>query len=271
MARILFRAALALGLGCISCGMARAECPSAEAILAEIGQLELTLGSRTTELGLEPPSKLYRKAANRIGEPAVDRHGKRIAGVIVVELSVEALWKAVNDEEHHALDGFLPVEHSEVIAGTPRGQSRLLFQFFSKFGLGRWWISRVEINTELFRKSDGRLWELRWEEGFDGYDLSKPPVREVAEKFSPLESTRGAWLFAPISDACTLVEYASFTDPGGALGLGHGLIAGGAVRDTLEAIIRMAQEHVESPHPEADFVRPDGKPFDARRAAAEKP
>jgi hypothetical protein len=251
--------------------MARAECPSAEAILAETGRLELTLASRTTELGLQPPAKLYRKAANRIGEPVVNRNGKKIAGVVVVELSAEALWKAVNDEEHHALDGFLPVEHSEVIAGTPRGQSRLLFQYYSKFGLGRWWISRVEINTDLFRESDGRLWELRWEDEFDGYDQSKPPVRDVAEKFSPLESTRGAWLFAPISDTCTLIEYASFTDPGGALGLGQGFVAGSAVRDTLEAIIRMAQGHVESLHPDAEFVRPDGKPFDARRAAAEKP
>ena len=91
MARNLLRAALALSLGCISCGMARAECPSAEAILAETGRLELTLASRTTELGLQPPAKLYRKAANRIGEPVVNRNGKKIAGVVVVELSAEAL------------------------------------------------------------------------------------------------------------------------------------------------------------------------------------
>jgi len=236
-----------------------------------LDQLDLTLGSRSTELGLEPPTKLYRKASREVGVPVIDRQGKKLLGVIVVPLAAESVWKAVNDEEHHALEGYLPVEHSEVIGGTPRGTSRLLFQYFSKFGFGRWWISQVEINTALFQKSEGRLWELRWEDGSDRYDTTQPPVGAVAEKVQRLKTTRGAWLFIPLSDSCTVIEYASWTDPGGALGLGHGLIAGGAIRDTLEAITRMAREHITEPHPEADFVRPDGSPFEPRRAAAAQP
>jgi hypothetical protein len=271
MIRILVRAGLAASVACLCVGTLGAECPSAEEILDQLDQLDLTLGSRTTELELEPPKKLYRKASRNVGDPVVDRQGKKILGVVVVALPAESLWKAVNDEEHHALNGYLPVEHSEVIGGTPRGTSRLLFQYFSKFGLGRWWISQVEINTELFHVSDGRLWEVRWEDGFDRYDTTQPPVDAVAETVQRLKTTRGAWLFIPLSDSCTMIEYASWTDPGGALGLGHGLLAGGAIRDTLEAITRMAREHIPTPHPGADFVRPDGSPFEPRQAAAAQP
>jgi hypothetical protein len=186
--------------------------------------------------------------------------GNRGYGSLVVPLPVERLWMAVNDEEHHA--GELPVRRSEVIGGTPRGASRTIFQYFKRWGIGRWWVSRVAMNRELFESSQGRLWELHWEARIDSVDTTKPPVSDVADKIKPLKKSSGAWLMVPLGGSCTLVEYYNYTDPGGALETAQRLLINRSIRSTLNALARLAEEHVEQPHEGPPFVRPDGSPID---------
>ena len=68
-------------------------------------------------------------------------------------------------------------------------------------------------------------------------------------------------MLVPLGESCTLVEVYSLSDPGGALGVVQALVAAGAIRDTLEGIVEMAQEHHCDPPPAEDFFGPDGKPF----------
>jgi len=237
-------------------------CPTRDQILARLVEVHPERGSRTTRFETAPPEALYGKAAGEIERSFVSRQGKTVQAVRVTEHSIETMWEALNDEPHHALDGYVPVRHSEVIEGTPRGTSRLLFQYFKKAGIGRWWVSRVEMNADLYRSSEGALWELYWKDVLDTVDPTRPPLDSVSSDMAPLKRSHGAWLLIPLAPSCTLVEYYNYTEPGGFVSLGQALLAKSSVRDTLDGIVRLADEHLPEPDPDAVFVRPDGSPLD---------
>ncbi len=246
---------LTLGLGVVP---VQARCPSSEVIEAQLKQLDLTAAYRTQEFDLQPPWNLYAKAAAKPGKVFVDRSGKLGQAVVVADIPVEALWMAINDEDHYAEGDYLPVEYSAVIEGTPRGERRILFQYFKRAGVGRWWIDELEMNRELFAQSDGRLWELRW------WDLMEDRTADgLPEEFSelglaPIKGSRGAWLMIPLSDSCTLIEYVTVSNPGGFLNVANWFAAGHVIRENLEGLQRLATEHIPEPHPESRFLRPDG-------------
>lgn len=241
---------------------AASPCPEADTVLQRLARLDPARATRTARFDTPPPVDLYRKAANKPGTTLSTREGQKGFGVVLAEMPIESLWAALNDEPHHALDGgYFPVRHSEVIGGTPRGPTRLLFQYFKKLGVGRWWVSRVQMNRELFEESGGALWELHWEGRMDEVDPTAPPMNMVSADMSAVLETRGAWLMLPLADRCTLVEYFTWSDPGGFVGATQWLLAGRVLRSTLQGLMRMAEEHVALPHPDARFVRPDGTPL----------
>jgi hypothetical protein len=249
----------------LASALAAAEpCPGEAAIRERLARLMPERGARTVQFGVAPPVELYERAAHEIDRSVVRREGKTVQGVRITARPIEILWKALNDEPHHAIDdgAYVPVRHSEVVEGTPRGPSRLLFQYFKKAGIGRWWVSRVEMSPELFRASEGALWELRWHDVIDSVDATRPPYNSVSLDTAPLERSYGAWLLVPLAPSCTLVEYFNHTEPGGFVSLAQALLAKSAVRDTLDGIVRLADEHLSEPHPDAVFVRPDGTPLD---------
>jgi hypothetical protein len=237
---------------------AAADCPAPDEIEAQLGQLDLSAAYRTEELELEPPWKLYAKAASRPGRVVVDRSGKLGQSVMVIEIPIEDLWMGINDEDHYAEGGYLPVEHSEVIEGTPRGERRILFQYFKRAGVGRWWIDELEMNREIFAASAGRMWELRWWDLMAERAADGPPAEFADLGLAPIKASRGAWLMIPLGDACTLVEYVTLSSPGGFLSVANWFAAGHVIRENLEGLERLAREHVPEPHPEARFLRPDG-------------
>jgi len=147
---------------------------------------------------------------------------------------------------------------SEVLGGTPRGVSRSVFQYYQQWGIGRWWVSRVRINTELYANSDGRMWELTWEEEKDGVDPSVPPISLVSSKIDRLDASRGAWLLVPLAGSCTLVEHFSWTEPGGVAGALAPMRIKSALKQTIAGLERMAREHIPISDPDHHFVGPDG-------------
>jgi hypothetical protein len=196
----------------------------------------------------------------RIDSPQLMRDGKQTVGVIVTRLPIETLWKAVNDDEHHGLDGkYIPVEHSEVIAGTVGARTRDLFQYYKRMGVGRWWVSRLRVSDELYEKSRGRLWELTWVDRMEEVDRTKPPIDAISSKMTAIRSSEGAWLLVPLAERCVSVEYYSRSEPGGVVGALQPVLVKRALRDILEGVVRLAAEHVESPHPETVFLAPDGR------------
>lgn len=250
--------ALPLLLFLLTPGLCSSECPPAEEILDYLAELDLRLASRTARFSLEPPEQLYAKAAAEQGKAATERKGTQAAGVLVVDVPIETLWMAINDEDHHADGDYLPIRYSQVIGGANRGQSRLLFQYFRKLGVGRWWVDRMDMDGELFERSDAKLWELRWQDDMDSYQGSPPPEVSIDPKVPPIQETRGAWLLVPINDGCTLIEYSLWSDPGGLLSKAQLLMARSVVRDTLEGMTRFGVEHIDQSHDPSEFVLPDG-------------
>lgn len=249
-------------LGTLGSGFAEADCPSSDAILARLDEANLAAAARTQEFHLQPPESLYRKAVDKPGKVIVRNKGKLGQAVVVAAQPIETLWMAVNDEDHYAEGGYLPVLFSAVVGGTSRGEDRLLFQYFKRAGVGRWWMDRVVMSRELFTESDGMLWELRWWDLMETYPRESLPEELSGDlarlRLSPIRESRGAWLMIPVSAGCTLIEYVTFSDPGGILSLAQWVGAGRVIRDTLEGVQKLAREHVPEPHLEARFVRPDG-------------
>ncbi len=261
----MFRAFLAMFalIGSVSLAAPTGEvCPSAEEIIQRIGALDMAKGTRTTDWETPPPTELYRKAVENPDQPYIQRDGDKGMGVILARMPVELLWKAVNDEDHHDLEGdYFPVRHSEVIDGTPRGASRLLFQYYKQAGIGRWWVTRVEMNRDLYQGSEGALWEIHWNDAMAAIDPADPPMNTVSRKITPIKRSRGSWLLVPLTDECTLVEFFVWSDPGGVIGVMQPLMAKKAVRSTLRGVLRLAQEHLSEPHHGGSFVRADGTPI----------
>jgi hypothetical protein len=186
----------------------------------------------------------------------VERVGKQGFGVMLAPVPLSGLWIAVNDEEHH--QDWTPVAHSEVIGGEPRGQERLVFQYAKMLGLGRWWVTRVRMNDDLFALSGGALWEFWWQDELTAADPDAPPVNAVSKDIAPIAMSRGAWLLSPIADDCTLVELFSWSEAGGGVGALESLVIERSLRLTMKGMLRAAREHAPTAHATTPFYRPDG-------------
>ena len=238
---------------------AQGGCPAPDEVRAQLAAAGLERAARTVRFSTPPPRKLYDKAAGQVGELVTDRDGQKGFGVVVVELPVEALWRAINDEDAHDEKGFLPLSRSEIVGGTPRGTSRRVFQAGEKMGLGRWWLTETTMSGELYEASGGRLWEAAWEADMTGVGKT-PPVDDPPD-LSPIKWSRGAWLLVPLGDSCTLLEHFTWSEPGGFVGLVQGLVLGRALRESVEGMVRLSRDRYRTPPDGAPFVRPDGTPL----------
>ena len=244
-----------------------AGCPVPARIEAQLAEAGLERAARTARFSTAPPQKLYRKAGKNVGEVVTSRDGKKGFGVVVAEVPVEALWKAINDEDAHDEGEYLPTNRSEVIGGTPRGAARRVFQAGARLGLGRWWITNTMMSGELFEASGGLLWESAWEDDMKSVGSDTAPVENPPD-LSPINFSRGAWLLVPLTEDCTFLEHFSWSDPGGFVGMMQGLVLGKALAQSVEGMVRMADERYRGPVAGPPFVRPDGTPLDAAPPAA---
>ncbi len=254
--------AIGLLLAAVAGGGAIAGCPEGDELERAVAALDLERISRVTRFDAVVPEAVYRKALRRPGTPVVHRDGKAGAGVVLAEMPIEPLWVAVSDEGHHALKPeYMPIEQSTLVSGTPHGADRTVFQYFQRFGVGRWWVTRVQVNAELYARSGGKLWEVWWVDAIDDVDPTLPPMSEVAEDIRPINASEGAWLLSPIADGCTLVEFYTWSDPGGAMALGQSMMAGKTIKTTVRGMLTMAAEHSSLPHDGPPFLKPDGTPL----------
>ena len=126
----------------------RAQCPPGESLAKHLAQLPLEQASRTTAFSVPAPRPLYAKAIQKVGSVETRREGNKGLAVAVVALPIEVLWRAINDEAHHAQGDYLLVQRSEVIGGTPRGERRRVFQAGSKMGIGRFWVTDTRMSGD---------------------------------------------------------------------------------------------------------------------------
>jgi hypothetical protein len=239
---------------------AQGACPAPDEVRAQIADAGLERAARTARFSTPPPRKLYDKAAGQVGELVIDRDGQKGFGVVLVELPVEVLWRAINDEDAHDTPGYLPLSRSEIAGGTPRGTARRVFQAGEKMGLGRWWLTETTMSGALYEASGARLWETAWEADTEALQQKRAPVDDPPD-LSPIEWTRGAWLLVPLGDGCTLLEHFTWSEPGGFVGLVQGMVLGRALRESVEGMVRLAAERYRTPPAGPPFVRPDGTPL----------
>ncbi|ANM31065.1 hypothetical protein ABI59_18010 [Acidobacteria bacterium Mor1] len=253
---------------------ASTSCPPADSLLGQLERFGLERASRTRRFEAAVPEGLYRKALERAGRPAVDRIGKRGFAVLYSDLPVEAWWRAINADERHV--GYLPIDHSQQIDGEPGADGRRILQRAQRFGVGRYWISRYQSNGELFRASEGALWELWFELDLRDEDLGREEVLAASNGLQPMQQLRGAWLLKPLGESCLLVEQFSWSEAGGTVGAFEAMALEGSMRTAITGMERLAREMSLAEGADAEVVgnlkRPDGKPLQgAGKPAAPAP
>lgn len=238
-------------------------CPEGARLRGALADLDLAAAARTARYGVEVPQELYADALAEPGKAQARRDGNRALGVLVVDLPLRPLWKALNDEDHHDLDdgSYIPVRGSEVVAGTPGGVERVVFQYLDRWGIGRWWLTRIRMSADLYRESNGRLWEITWLGELDAVDHDAAPIAPVAARLRAIDASRGSWLLAELAPSCTVVEYFNDSEPGGVVGVAQKMFARKAVSDTLDGLVRLAREHLPE-HADLRVPRPDGSSLD---------
>jgi hypothetical protein len=177
-------------------------------------------------------------------------------GVAVYDIPIESVWKALNDEAVFA--DRLPVSYSEVIAGKPKRDNRYLFQYMPLPMVDdRWWVTQMQHNGDLYKASAGKIWEMAWTDATDETHL-QPQHLSMVRGAQAVDWTHGSWMLIDLGEGKTLVEYYVWSHPGGMLPPGPASrFAGGAVKETLEAMRNLAREHHEGTAHGGGFVRPD--------------
>jgi len=237
-----------------------ASATNVEKLVSDLGHWK---AQRTSGTAPEIPSSEYLKALNGeivTGiEVVADVKAAKGYGIAVFEIPIQTLWKAITDEDHHA--GNLPVAHSKTIDGRPRTNDHTIFQYIDVPILtDRWWLVRIRYNNALFSASAGRAWELWWVDR-----LREPALRtrldtSIIEDGMPIAWSKGAWLLVDLGNGKTLVEYHTWSDPGGSVPVGPATrFAAGEVKDNLKSMSEFARTH--TPSCKGNYFKPDGTPL----------
>ena len=176
--------------------------------------------------------------------------------VAVFDIPIAQLWRAVTDKDHHANQ--LPVQISRTVEGQPRTHDHTIFQYLEvPLFTDRWWLVNITYNAALYTASEGKAWELVWRDRNQDAALKAKLDPETLEDGMPVAWTKGAWLLVDIGKGRTLIEYHTWSDPGGSVPVGPATrLAAREVVSTLEGIARFAQTH--TPTCKGRYTRPDG-------------
>ena len=177
-------------------------------------------------------------------------------GVAAFDIPIQTLWKAIADEDHHA--GKLPISHSKTVDGKPRTHNHTVFQYIDVPILtDRWWLVQIQYNASLFNTSNGRAWELWWKDRIKETSLRSRLDADLIDSGMPIAWSKGAWLLVDLGQGKTLVEYHTWSDPGGSVPVGPATrFAAGEVKSNLKSISEFAKNH--TPTCGGQYFRPDG-------------
>lgn len=228
-----------------------------------VAQLQQWQRYRTEGTAPTIPTSVYQKALN--GEVATgievveDIKAAKGYGVAVFNIPIDVFWRAVTDEDHHANN--LPVTHSRTIEGPPRSNNHTLFQYMDiPLFTDRWWIVRIQYNSGLYTASGGSAWELTWADRLKETSLRSKIDPSIIEDAMPIAWSKGAWLLYDLGNNKTLVEYHTWSDPGGNVPVGPATrLAAGEVETTLVNMSKFAKKHI--PTCRGTYERPDGTKF----------
>ena len=177
-------------------------------------------------------------------------------GLIAVDLPIGIVWKAVADKDHHA--HHLSVSHSKTVDGTPRSSDHTIFQFLDiPILANRWWLVRIRYNETLYTASNGRAWELWWSDRNQEPELRSRLDSSLLDDGIPIAWSKGAWLLVDLGNNTTLIEYHTWSDPGGSIPVAATTrFAAGTVKTNLTSMVTFTREHI--PTCPSTFMKPDG-------------
>ncbi len=192
------------------------------------------------------PDAAFDKVADgkiETGLEAVEGYkAKKAWGLAVVDTPIEKFYAAVNDDASKPKYGRLG--YTEVLEGGLCGTDRVVFMYLPvSLMTDRYWVSNVRQNTALLEKSEGAVREMTWETK----EPTVPPESRaddyVTDGGMPIEFAKGAWFLTRLDAGHTLVEYWTWTDPGGYIpaGLASSFAAGG-IKDTIESMEKLASD-----------------------------
>lgn len=214
--------------------------------VAETAELR---GKRVTTDAPPIPTEAYDKIAS--GEvwttlQSVPGHkAKKAIGAVVVDVPIGRMWAAVNDETSKV--DWTKLGYLELIEGSNCEDQRLVLQYLPiSLVSDRWWVVRQTMNDALFQASEGRVREVKWT------STDERPTTATAvtwmDKGIPIAYTHGSWFMVDLDGQNTLIEYYTWTDPGGSIpaGLASSFAAGG-ISDTFETMAKLAKNGTNCP------------------------
>ena len=172
---------------------------------------------------------------------------KKAWGIAVVPQPIGRLWAAVNDDAARA--EYTKVEVAIRLTGESCRSGRKVFQYLPiPMITNRWWIANYVENVGLRRRSSGRVREMAIKATFDLADITDAQARSYVEKGMPIAFSDSSWLLTDIGGDHTLVEFYSWTDPGGSLPkAATNLFAEGSLKDTIRSMERLAADGPSCP------------------------
>ncbi len=185
------------------------------------------------------PASAYAKALQgEVVSGVLSGGGAPVAWAVgVMDVGIDDLWAALNDEPHHT--GITPLSYAAVLRGSPCAHDRYAMMVLPVPVLDdRWLINHNLYNQAVARASDGRVRELFWEAASDPSSFTLPEAAgPLIEGAVYVTENTGAWWLIALDDSHTLAEYASVTDPGGVVPTGPATsFAAGGLDQTFAAM-----------------------------------
>lgn len=207
-------------------------------------RLAETAGLRSQRLyqdAPEIPASAYSEAAaDKVATGLADAPGSappKAWGVGVMEVGIDVLWAALNDEL--GLPGVTPLSFAAVVRGTPCADDRVALMVMRvPVVADRWMVNHTRFNQGVARATGGAVRELAWAAVTDLAESEVPEeARPLIEGAVRVTMNSGAWWLVALDAGHTLTEYTSWSDPGGSVPAGPAAhFAAGSIEQTFEAM-----------------------------------
>ncbi len=220
--------------------------PELKARLAEVAPLR---GTRHGSEAPGIPDSVWDEVANgSVATGLVDADGtkaRKIWGVGVVDVPIDAFFSAINDDRNKP--AYTKLDTVLVLDGEPCGADRIVFQRLPVPLLtDRWWVVQQRIHVPLQEASQGRVREMTWRPPPGGVPDLTGEAKAAADGQLQVTFTYGGWFLVDLTGEDgtprTLVEFWSWSDPGGnvPVRLAASMALGG-IEDTFDTMADLAR------------------------------
>lgn len=197
------------------------------ALIQRMNQLRIETGDVKPMLSQNDYQKILAGKMAFQGREVAGTEFKEGTGGLILKVPAWKLWRAVVDEFHH--EEFMPgISYSDVVRGS--GEGRFIYQMFAApvpFVAVRHWIVSAHHQSELWKKSEGVVWQARFkaipemkgavDKAIGDQKLPARPANEDLTGAVLVVKSTASWTLVELGQNETLAEYRAFSDPGGSV------------------------------------------------------